>query len=133
MTRLRNLIIVIQLACLAATACIFVFHLQMTLDGDQVQMFGANLTMVLVVLGFINHHQATKGNYYLVLLSLPALIPPAYALIGSITRHLIVAHLMVLILHYMVYAYVNKRQKAPNTQDTPGSEDQLQNPDEPAP
>ena len=63
------------------------------------------------MLGVINHHQATKGNYFLALLALPAVIPPTYALIATISRHLIVGHLMVLVLHYMVYAYVSKRQK----------------------
>lgn len=123
MTRLRNLIFSIQLVSLAATAAVFMLQLQLDLSEEQIQLFGGNLTIILLVLGLINHHQATKGRWFGPLITLPGLVPPIYALMSGVIRHLVMYHIMIVLLHLMVYIYVRKAQnsQAAKENDQPGT------------
>ncbi len=110
-----GLVIGVQLASIALTACIYALDLQMNLAANRVEALGGNITIALFVLIAISHLQSRKGSCHPGLVAILGVAAPTYAYIGGGLRYVLTYHDVALAAHLFILRGLAKAQMAEDT------------------
>lgn len=105
----QTVILISQVLSIFMTVSVFVLDYRIGLTTKEVEIYGGNLTMLLIVITAINHFNAKKGKVHLGSLCALALIAPVYALIGGEIKFVISYHGFVLLAHALTWMVLSKK------------------------
>ena len=120
LSSIRNLVIIVQIVSLGASALSLFFGLNLGLDPETARAYGGNLTLLLLVLVIISHFKLRKGEVPAGILALVGVFGPAYAILNGNPRHLIGFHVVVGLFHLFALFLYHKHLREHPPRETSG-------------